>query len=71
MDIDPPSTPSIGKLMISCCCAVARVSEGYTAATEEYDVTSDGKRFLILESQQSTTTPITLVANWTGALRRK
>ena len=36
-----------------------------------YDVTADGKRFLIISAQQeSTASPITVVQNWTAGLKK-
>ena len=36
-----------------------------------YDVTADGKRFLIISDQQeSTISPITVVLNWTAGLKK-
>ncbi len=36
-----------------------------------YDVSSDGKQFLVVtETEQAGNEPITLVVNWTAALRR-
>ncbi|MHB8653153.1 MAG: protein kinase domain-containing protein [Terriglobia bacterium] len=37
-----------------------------------YDVAPDGKRFLVLTSEEtSSTTPLTLVTNWTAGLKKK
>lgn len=38
--------------------------------TQEYAVTQDGQRFLINMAMDETSTPITLVLNWTAALRK-
>jgi hypothetical protein len=36
-----------------------------------YDVSPDGQRFLILSTQDNAaTTPITLVVNWTGLMKK-
>src|SRR5688572_33289152 len=36
-----------------------------------YDVTADGKRFLIISAQQeSTASPITVVQNWTAGVKK-
>jgi hypothetical protein len=38
--------------------------------SNNYDVTRDGRRFLVAVSESSPTeTPITLVVNWTSALK--
>ncbi len=37
----------------------------------QYEVTSDGQRFLLLKSlSAATATPITVVVNWTALLRK-
>ena len=39
----------------------------------DWDVTSDGKRFLVampLQGQQNANTPITVVLNWDAALKK-
>jgi len=39
----------------------------------DWDVTSDGKRFLVampLQTQQNSTTPFTLVLNWQEGLKK-
>ena len=35
-----------------------------------YDVSADGKRFLVVTSSGSTTTPLTLVVDWLSEVRR-
>jgi Tol biopolymer transport system component len=35
-----------------------------------YDVTPDGKRFLVLTSEDAGSTPLTLVTNWTAGLKK-
>jgi len=42
-----------------------RVGPGY-----EYDVTADGKRFLVNSRIEGTVTPITVVLNWTRKLQK-
>ena len=46
--------------------------EARTANTPgtHYDVTRDGKRFLIDLAGEGSSTPITLVVNWTADLKR-
>ncbi len=39
-------------------------------AMGDYDVTPDGKRFLVLVSQQSAPVPVTLVTHWTASLKK-
>jgi hypothetical protein len=41
-----------------------------SALTDQYEVTPDGKRFLVVESVQESGPPLQLVLNWT-ALRRR
>jgi Tol biopolymer transport system component len=36
----------------------------------QYDVTSDGQKFIVVESATATSRPLTLVQNWTNALRK-
>ena len=40
------------------------------AGAKTYDVAPDGKRFYILGTKESASVPITLVANWTAALKK-
>lgn len=42
----------------------------YTSWMDEYDVTADGKRFLILETPQNAT-PLTIITNWPAILSGK
>jgi hypothetical protein len=37
----------------------------------EYDVTSDGQRFLITGAPENPDPPISVVLNWTAAVRKK
>jgi len=41
-----------------------------TTPGTHYDVTRDGKRFLIDMAGEGSSTPITLVVNWTADLKR-
>ena len=40
------------------------------SSTWHYDVTGDGERFLLLESVEEISKPMTLVINWLAATRR-
>ena len=41
-----------------------------TPCANDYDVSADGKRFLVLESvRDSRPTPITVILNWTAMLK--
>jgi serine/threonine protein kinase len=47
------------------------VSRGTTSSAHDWDVTKDGKRFLInAASSGSTSSPINVVVNWTAALKK-
>ncbi len=38
---------------------------------DQYDVTADGQKFLLLQpAEQTTVPPITVVVNWLAALKR-
>ena len=41
----------------------------FGTAARTYDVTPDGKRFLILTAEDAGATPLTLVTNWTEGLK--
>ena len=41
-----------------------------TSPGTHYDVTGDGKRFLVDSSGEGSSAPITLVVNWTADLKR-
>jgi hypothetical protein len=38
-------------------------------ASDQYDVSSDGKRFLVITTGEAGTLPLTLVQNWTAELK--
>lgn len=39
-------------------------------ASEQYDVSAHGKRFLVITAGDTDTLPLTLVQNWTAELKR-
>jgi hypothetical protein len=39
-------------------------------ASEQYDVSAHGKRFLVITAGDRDTLPLTLVQNWTAELKR-
>ena len=44
----------------------------FTTVLDQYDVTSDGKKFLVIENEQNATSPpINIVVNWVEELRRR
>jgi Tol biopolymer transport system component len=42
----------------------------FGSGARTYDVTPDGKRFLILTSEDAASTPLTLITNWTEGLKK-
>ena len=40
------------------------------AARQQYDVTGDGQRFLVNSVAVESETPVTVVLNWTAALKK-
>jgi Tol biopolymer transport system component len=50
---------------------LANTIAGNNGLLSPYDVTPDGKRFLVVTADQAKTPPITLVTNWTAELRHQ
>ncbi len=48
----------------------APIVEAGTTFQYEYDVTADGQRFLVADEGAATARPLTLLQNWTAALRK-
>jgi eukaryotic-like serine/threonine-protein kinase len=44
---------------------------GNIGLTSPYDVTGDGQRFIVIETPEQASKPITLVTNWTAELKQK
>ncbi len=44
---------------------------GSVVETRNYDVTADGKKFLVMSSGKLMSTPLTLVVNWPGEIGKK
>ena len=42
-----------------------------TIGLRQYDVTGDGQRFLVNSISDGSESPVTVVINWTAALRRQ
>ena len=42
---------------------------GIIGIVSPYDVTADGQRFILITTPEQTPKPITLVTNWTAALK--
>ncbi len=43
----------------------------FRISADEYEVSSDGQRFLAAIAQSSNVSPITVIINWTAALHKK
>src|SRR5262249_61948971 len=47
------------------------VGAGQSLTARTYDVSPDGRRFLLLKAQSSNTTSLVIVVNWTEELQRR
>jgi len=47
-----------------------RIGEGSGHVAFQYDVTADGKRFVVATTSSMTSTPLTVVVNWNGGLKK-
>jgi len=49
-----------------------RADVPFTTVLDQYDVTADGKRFLIIENEANATSPpINVVVNWAEEFRKR
>jgi eukaryotic-like serine/threonine-protein kinase len=49
---------------------VQKLFDGVINGTNTFDVSADGQKFLVVEDSVTSSPPLTLVLNWTAALRR-
>ena len=65
VDLKPGATlePAVPRVLF-------RASMRVDPILNQYAVTGDGRRFLVLESAEQTSTPVTVVVNWTAGLGR-
>jgi hypothetical protein len=64
VDLKDPAAPHVGPPR-----SLFRTRLTPSATVDQYRVTADGHRFLVLDSVDSTVSPLTVVLNWTTALK--